>query len=159
MLAVVTHSINSLLKYFTSSPFHSLQWGDKTALSLISEVLIKIGSIEHISRRCIFVGTFRHDEVDNDHPFSVQMSYLEMMTHNVNTTYIRLSSLSKEDVTVMLAEEFQLPHRIVRDLADVTHKKTSGHAVRKYFHSLVNNETILLFNSCSFVFLSPVRCS
>ena len=80
------------------------------------------------------MGTFRHDEVDEDHPFSAQMSYLEMVTNNVNTTNIRLSSLSKEDVTVMLAEELQLPHRIVRDLADVTHKKTIGNAVRMYFH-------------------------
>ena len=65
-----------------------------------------------------------------------------MMASNVNTTEIKIHSLSKNDIVDVIGEVFKLPTRIVRDLADVTYKKTSGHAVRKYFHFLLNNESI-----------------
>jgi len=103
-----------------------LQWADKTELSLISEVLVNVGSLKHVSNRCLFVGSFRHDEIDENHPFSVQYSYLQMMTSNVNTTDIKLSSFSKKDIAIMISEEFHLPCRVVSGLADIVHKKTSG---------------------------------
>lgn len=52
-----------------------------------------------------------------------------MMTGNVNTTMIQLSSLSKIDVADMLMSELRLPQRMVLELSDEVVKKTSGHAI------------------------------
>ena len=106
----------------------SFPQADKTALTLLSEVLVNTGSLKHISHRCLFVGLFRQDEVKGDHPLTIQLSYVQMMTGNVNTTMIELSSLTKTDVAEMLMSELRLPQRMVLELADAVVKKTSGHA-------------------------------
>mmetsp|Transcript_30851 Transcript_30851/g.66674 ORF Transcript_30851/g.66674 Transcript_30851/m.66674 type:complete len:1679 (-) Transcript_30851:132-5168(-) len=108
-----------------------LQWADKTSLLMISEVLVSTGSgsFKRVCSGCLFVGLFRHDEIGDHHPFTIQYSYLEMMTNNIKITKIKLSSLSKEDISDMLMAELRLPLRFVEQLADVVHKKTSGHAL------------------------------
>ncbi|KAL9181842.1 hypothetical protein ACHAXT_012185 [Thalassiosira profunda] len=121
-----------------------LQWGDKETLSLISEVLVNVGSSKSVCGRCLFVGLYRNDEIDSDHPFSIQHAYLQMMTSNVTTTNITLSSLLTRDMEDMLMVELRLTRRMVRELADVVHKKTSGHAlfVVELLNSLLRNSTI-----------------
>mmetsp|Transcript_3889 Transcript_3889/g.8568 ORF Transcript_3889/g.8568 Transcript_3889/m.8568 type:complete len:1443 (+) Transcript_3889:166-4494(+) len=105
-----------------------LQWADRTTLALITELLTKLGEdLRRASRCCLFIGLYREDEVDDNHPFSIQYSYLQMSS-NINTTEVKLSGLSKEDVNNMIMNELKLSPRLVRDLADAVYKKTSGHA-------------------------------
>mmetsp|Transcript_29949 Transcript_29949/g.63074 ORF Transcript_29949/g.63074 Transcript_29949/m.63074 type:complete len:1665 (-) Transcript_29949:98-5092(-) len=121
-----------------------LQWGDQTSLSLISEILVNIGSFKDVCSRCLFIGLFRDDEVDANHPFSIQYSYIQMMTNNINSTNIKLPSLSKKDVGDMLMAEFCLPRRYIAHMAEVVHKKTSGHAlfVVELLNSLIRDSII-----------------
>jgi len=121
-----------------------LQWGDKTSLSLISEILVSVGGFKDICSRCLFIGLLRDDEVDDNHPFTVQHSYIKMMTSCINTTEIKLPSLSKEDICDMLMSEFLLPQRYVVHLAKVVHMKTSGHAlfVVELLNSLLRDSVI-----------------
>jgi len=121
-----------------------LQWGDQTSLSLISEILVNIGSFKDVCSRCLFIGLFRDDEVDANHPFSIQYSYIQMMTNNINSTNIKLPSLSKKDVGDMLMAEFCLPRRYIAHMAEVVHKKTSGHAlfVVELLNSLLRDSII-----------------
>lgn len=95
----------------------------------ISEILINVGSLKHVCSRFLFVGLFRHNEIDIDHPFAIQYARLHATTGGVKVTEIELSSLSKKDISDMLMVELRLPQRIVAPLADAVHKKTSGHAI------------------------------
>jgi len=124
-----------------------MQWADSTSLSFISDVLITIGGLQHTNRRCLFVGLFRHEEIDDDHPLSIQRSYLQMSSL-INTTEIKLFSLSKDDVVEMAMVVLRLPWRIVAELADLVYKKTSGHAIYvvELFHSLLS-ESIVTYSS------------
>jgi len=123
-----------------------LQWADKTSLSLIIEVLISVGGIKDISSQCLFVGTYRSNEIDDHHPFSIQYSYLQMSSY-VNTTEVRLSGLSRNDIVDISMSGLKLPRRIVADLADVIYKKTFGHAL--YVIELLNslmNESVIVYS-------------
>ncbi|KAL9189379.1 hypothetical protein ACHAXT_009054 [Thalassiosira profunda] len=129
-----------------------LQWADKPTLTLLSELLVNLGGLKHISRRCLFAGLFRDNEIGDNHPLAIQMAYLQMMTCNINTTRIKVSSLSKHDIGDMLMMELRLPRRCVDELADAVQKKTSGHAffVVELLNSLIRD---------SFIAYSPkLRC-
>ena len=104
-----------------------LQWADKQSLSLISEVLVNIGGIKRIRHHCLFVGLFREEEVEMT-PFSIQYTYLQTSSH-INSSEIKLPGLSKDVMVDMMTEEFRLPKRYVRELADIVFKKTAGHAL------------------------------
>jgi len=145
----LTHFLSKIIEALSDSGWFimiccdDLQWVDRTSMSLISELLINIGSSDVMRRRCLFVGSHREDEIDDGHPLLIQYSYLQMSS-NVNTTEIKLRSLSKNDVTEMLMTDLRLPRRVVVELAAVVHKKTSGHAffVVELLNSLVRKSTI-----------------
>ena len=120
-----------------------LQWADQASVSFITEILINIGSLEHICRNCLFVGLYREEEVSDKHPLTIQYSTMQLSA-SIKTTRINLSSLSKNDVTNMLMTEFRLPRRIVAELAHVVHKKTAGHAlfIVELLNSLLRESTI-----------------
>lgn len=99
---------------------------NRTSLSLIEQVLSFV--YKHVRHRCLFMGLFRSNEVDEVHPLSVQRLCLDW-SRTVNVMEIELSSLPREDVVEMLMEEFRLPRRMVATLADLVHKKTAGHAL------------------------------
>lgn len=104
-----------------------MQWADKTSIALICKFLINVGGIKSIRRRCLFVGSYRDNAIRDDHPFRLHYSLLQENS-NVNTTKIKLPSLSKDAVKDMLMTELRLPRRMIVELADTVHKKTSGHA-------------------------------
>eukprot|EP00581_Thalassiosira_minuscula_P019454 CAMPEP_0183717322 /NCGR_PEP_ID=MMETSP0737-20130205/10966_1 /TAXON_ID=385413 /ORGANISM="Thalassiosira miniscula, Strain CCMP1093" /LENGTH=1413 /DNA_ID=CAMNT_0025946739 /DNA_START=71 /DNA_END=4310 /DNA_ORIENTATION=+ len=124
-----------------------LQWAEQPSLQLITEVLINLGTSGNASGRCLFVGAYRSDEVDDDHPLAIQKSMI-ILSQGLNTTEICLSSLSKTDIVDMLMTELKLPRRMVDELADIVRKKTSGHAL--YVVELLNsllNESILTYST------------
>ena len=103
-----------------------LQWCDTTTSSLISEIII---SVSHGKQgRLLCVGMYRDNEIDETHPFAKQLRMFRKCS-TVNVTEISLPSLSREDVADMIMSELRLPRRLVCRLADIIHKKTSGHAL------------------------------
>ena len=94
------------------------------------------------------MGLFRQDEIDGDHPFSIQHFYMCMMTSIINVTKIELSTLTKTDIVDMLMAELRLPRRMVLQLAVIVQKKTSGHAffVVELLSSLLR-DSIIAYNS------------
>ena len=114
-----------------------LQWCDATTLSLIREVLVGIKG------PFLCIGMYRDNEIDELHPFAKELDTLQKAT-NVNLTEINLPSLSRDDVTDMIMSELRLPRRLVYELADVVHKKTSGHAlfVIQFLSALVHDSAI-----------------
>ena len=121
-----------------------LQWTDRTTLLLVTEVLTKLGeNLRQSCRCCLFIGLYREDEVDDDHPFSIQYSYLQMSS-SINATELEIASLKKKDVEDMITSELKLPQRFCGELADAVYKKTSGHAfyIVQLLNSLLRDNTI-----------------
>jgi len=118
-----------------------LQWCDTTTSSLISEIII---SVSHGKEgRLLCVGMYRDNEIDETHPFAKQLRMFRKCS-TVNVTEISLPSLSREDVADMIMSELRLPRRLVCRLADIIHKKTSGHAlfVIQFLTSLIQDSAI-----------------
>ena len=121
--------------------FDDLQWCDTTTSSLISEIII---SVSHGKQgRLLCVGMYRDNEIDETHPFAKQLRMFRKCS-TVNVTEISLPSLSREDVADMIMSELRLPRRLVCRLADIIHKKTSGHAlfVIQFLTSLIQDSAI-----------------
>jgi len=114
-----------------------LQWCDATTLSLIREVLVGIKG------PFLCIGMYRDNEIDETHPFATELETLQK-ANNVNLTEINVPSLSRDDVTDMIMSELRLSRRLVYELADVVHKKTSGHAlfVIQFLSALVHDSAI-----------------
>lgn len=91
-------------------------------LALLNEVIIHSGNHRH---RCLCVRTYRPNEVSGIHPIMMNYNGLKANRH-ANVTDIDLGSLDRSDVMDMIMTELRLPQQLVIDLADVTHKKTSG---------------------------------
>jgi len=152
LICAITNIIKVLLEsdWLIMICCDDLQWADRSSLSMICEVLVSVGSYKLVCSQCLFVGLFRHDEIDDNHPYTIQLSYLELMTSHINTTKIELSTLSKKDICRMLMAELHLPQRFVLHLADAVHKKTSGHAyfVVELLNSLLR-KSVIVYNSQS----------
>lgn len=121
-----------------------LQWADHTTLGLINEVLVSICQCPKERQHLVFVGMYRDEEISSDLT-SFTSSFAKVQDGNsANLTDVKLSALSSDDVTEMIASELRLPHRIVSKLADVVHKRTHGHAifVVQLLNSLISDSTI-----------------
>jgi len=139
VLDVACNSDRSIIIYFDD-----LQWSDSTALALIFEIVISMGSLSHARERFLFVGMYRDNEVADSHPFTSQYDSLQR-NKCVNVTSINLPSLTRKDVVDMMMTEMRLPRRILRELSDIIHKKTSGHAlfVVQLLNSLVRDSLVI----------------
>jgi len=134
-----------------------LQWCDSTTIRLVVETLISASQIRHRpppppsslrrrrrrSSRLLVVGMYRDDEIVNSHPLTLQLAVLRK-SPTIDVTEIELSSLSREDIADMIATEVRLSRRLVSGLADVVHRRTSGHAlfVVQLLNSLVRDSVI-----------------
>ena len=96
-----------------------LQWADDTALDVVHTFLSDtIGS-------CIFfVGTYRDNEVDADHPVFDLKKKLE--SSNVPTNKVALAGLNREDLNTMISDALCLYPRICYSLTDIVIQKTTG---------------------------------
>lgn len=138
----LTYSLTKLLEALTGMDrfvlfcCDDLQWADKTAIELLKTVISNLGNLKHSGRRCLFIGLYREDEVDDSHQLSILLNTLQKGV-GVNTTNIKLSSLTKKNVQEMVSREFRLPRRLIVEFAAAIHKKTSGHAL--YVVQLLNS--------------------
>ena len=105
---------------------------------------MSIGQDQKGRQRFLFVGMYRCDEIKQSHPLASELATLTDSSI-VAVTEIKLSSLSTEDIADMIMSETRLPRRLVRGLADVVQKKTSGHALFavQFLNSLVSESEIV----------------
>ena len=123
--------------------FDDMQWCDSMTLALISEIIISVGRLQSGRQQFLLVGTYRDNEITHFHPFTAEYVVLQQ-SKSVNITEVKLSNLSKNDVTDIIMAEMRLPRRLVSEFADVVHKKSSGHAlfVVELLNSLVRDSTL-----------------
>ena len=125
LLSKLVGAIVSLDRYIMIC-LDSMQWCENSTLTLIKEIIVSIGKNHQGRQHFLFVGTYRGDKITDLHQFADQLAALHK-SNDVNVSEIVLSSLSREDIADMITSELRLPGRLVRGLADVVHKKTSGH--------------------------------
>ncbi|KAL7549076.1 hypothetical protein ACHAWF_012349 [Thalassiosira exigua] len=120
-----------------------LQFAHKASIDMMVEILVDVGQLDQTSCRLLFIGMYRSDEIDDNHPFVAQKSLLQMSVA-VSVTEITLPGLSKEGVVDMLMTGLKLPKRMVAQLAGMVSKKTAGHAffVVELLNSLVKESII-----------------
>jgi len=111
-----------------SSPSHpvmlfldDIQWADSTALDVIHTIL---SDAKTMGSYMFFVGTYRDNEVQVDHPIFDLMEKLEIS--NVQTTKVSLSGLDQEDLNTMISDALCLYPRICKSLSGIVFQKTKG---------------------------------
>ena len=95
-----------------------MQWADSTALDVIHTILS-----DTMGSCMFFVGTYRDNEVQIDHPVFDLMEKLEIS--NVQTTKVSLAGLNQEDLNTMISDALCLYPRICRSLSDILFQKTN----------------------------------
>ncbi|KAL7547941.1 hypothetical protein ACHAWF_011204, partial [Thalassiosira exigua] len=139
LIFMVSKLLGTVLRLgrFITICLDDLQWCDEVMLTLIKEVLAIIAQQNHERQYLLFMGTYRHNEVDDAHPLTTQVLSNLCISKGVNVTQLSLSSLTTHEISHMLQEELRLPNRLVWDLAQVVNKKTYGHAI--YAVELLNS--------------------
>ncbi|KAL7545479.1 hypothetical protein ACHAWF_008830 [Thalassiosira exigua] len=127
--------------------FDDLQWADQTSLDLLKSIMSNVGNLKNSSRRCLFVGLFREDEVSDKHHLAIQRKNMQNSDNSVKVTDIKVSSLTRGHVEDMVMRGLRLPRRLVVGLADLVQKKTSGLPlfVVQFLNSLVK-ESIIVYS-------------
>eukprot|EP00984_Skeletonema_dohrnii_P012934 scaffold5299_cov102-Skeletonema_dohrnii-CCMP3373.AAC.2 len=115
---------------------------DSSALALLSELLTSVGRLPSGRSNFLFIGCYR-DGISEQHPLTVLSA--ELRRHqDISLTEMSLNKLSIDDVTDIIMTELRLPRRLVLELANIVHKKTSGHAlfVVQLLNSLVRDSVL-----------------
>ena len=118
-----------------------MQWADSTALDVIHTILSDtMGSF------MFFVGTYRDNEVQLDHPIFDLMERLEIS--NVRTTRVSLAGLARADLNTMISDALCSYPRICKSLSDIVFQKTKGNPffVLEFMQSL-KSRGLLQYNS------------
>mmetsp|Transcript_31482 Transcript_31482/g.66661 ORF Transcript_31482/g.66661 Transcript_31482/m.66661 type:complete len:968 (+) Transcript_31482:45-2948(+) len=123
-----------------------LQWADSLTLNLVLRDLLGALGERINSHNFLLAGLYRDDWVLSEHPLYSQLERIRE-SRNVNVTEILLSTFSKTDLSEMVAAELRLPTRVVSDLSDFVHKKTSGNILFavELLNSMVR-DSIIYFN-------------
>ncbi|KAK1738459.1 putative AAA ATPase [Skeletonema marinoi] len=115
---------------------------DSSALALLSELLTSVGRLPSGRSNFLFIGCYR-DGISEQHPLTVHLA--DFRRHqDISLTEMSLNRLSIDDVTDIIMTELRLPRRLVLELANIVHKKTSGHAlfVVQLLNSLVRDSVL-----------------
>ncbi len=93
-----------------------------------------------------FVGTYRDNEVQIDHPVFDLMKKLE--TSSVQTTKVSLGGLNHKDLNTMISDALCLYPRICKSLSDILFQKTKGNPffLLEFMQSL-KSRGLLQYNS------------
>ncbi|WP_338815008.1 AAA family ATPase [Bernardetia sp. Wsw4-3y2] len=113
------------------------QWADSGSLSLL-ELLMTDISNTHL----MLIGTYRDNEVDASHPFSIQLRELEKL--NIPLSNIILEPLSFENISVLVNETLHQQNKSSHYLAKVIYKKTQGNPffTNQFLESLYNQNLL-----------------
>ena len=122
--------------------FDDLQWSDDA-----SNEIIRMLVTDESSRAAMFIGCYRDNEVDANHPVSQGIGAILMAL--VPLAIVSLGNLDRESVNDLCSDVLHLSPRLTRPLAEALHSKTSGNPmfVRQLMCSL--SEEGLLYYSAS----------
>ena len=96
-----------------------LQWADETALDVVHTFLS-----DSMGSCMFFVGMYRDNEVDADHPVFDLMKKLE--SSDVPFRKMALGGLNREDLNTMISDALCMYPRICYSLTDIVIQKTTG---------------------------------
>ena len=99
--------------------FDDLQWSDAA-----SQEIIRILVTDEASRAAMFIGCYRDNEVDANHPVAENVGAILMSLVPLAT--VRLEGLDKDSVNDLCSDVLHLSPRLTRPLAEALHSKTSG---------------------------------
>jgi len=145
LVFLLTRFINALLR--ANRPImlilDDLQWSDELTIELVLGDILEAVFDGKGGCNFLFAGVYRDDNMSNEHPLSAKLSNLRQ-SQSVHVTDIDLSSFTKRDISEIIANELRLPSRVVSELGDIVHKKTSGHIFYavELLNALVRDSTI-----------------
>ena len=126
--------------------FVDLQWVDESGIQLLSSLLTDSDYLINNngdSQRLLVVGTYRDDEVDEDHILS---NYLNKFNSSasVSVRNIHLDAITKSDANVLVSEAIRLPVRQTQILTDAVYVKTLGNPLylQLFMKSLVDEKLL-----------------
>jgi len=120
-----------------------LQWADVATLRLIELIITDMDS-QHL----LFLGSYRHNEVDDAHILSLTLDKLQKQ--QVKITQISLQPLESEHICNLIQDTLQLNNESILPLADLVYKKTQGNPFFvNQFLSTLHDENLLRFNHIS----------
>jgi hypothetical protein len=121
-----------------------LQWCDKSALTVVESLFC-----DAVGSTCIFfVGTYRSNEVPDDHELFRLAQRLK--SFGVPTTMLSLEGLNPRDLNTMISDALCMFPRISEPLSDIVYQKTKGNPffVLAFLKSLVDGG-LLKYNICT----------
>jgi len=115
-----------------------LQWADKLSLGLIHAVLSDIKKMSTV----FFVGTYRSNEVQQDHVICRFTDSLE--SFGVGITQMRLDGMVEEDVNALISDSLCVFPRICRPLSSLVYHRTRGNPLFtiEFLETLVKHDLI-----------------
>ncbi|MBF0445862.1 MAG: AAA family ATPase, partial [Magnetococcales bacterium] len=134
----------SLLQVF-ASPKHplvvfldDLQWADLSSLSLL-EYLFTGDGVSY----CLIIGTYRDNEVANDHPLLASIAKIQTASHTPQQL-LTLSPPATESMAQLVADTVHSTLQKSNDLALICQKKTHGNPffLRQFLHRLFREELL-----------------
>lgn len=108
-----------------------LQWADHASLKLI-EWLVSDEDTGHL----FIVGSFRPEEVTEDHPLMAMVDRLRQQSEQAVET-MTLGALSEEDVCCLVADSLEIRREAATPLAKWLRKKTGGNPF--FIHQMLQN--------------------
>ena len=118
-----------------------LQWCDDSVLTLVESIFVDASK----SNCLFFVGTYRSNEVADDH--EIFRSAKRLKSSGVPTTMMNLEGLQPTDLNTMVSDALCVFPRICEPLSDIVFQKTKGNPyfVLAFLRSLVDRG---LLNYC-----------
>ncbi|HEX6846520.1 MAG TPA: hypothetical protein VF144_06060, partial [Chitinophagaceae bacterium] len=117
-----------------------LQWADASSLSLI-KIIAENRDIEYV----MFIGAYRKNEVDEDHPLIKKIN--ELREENVVFDEMELGDLSFEDVESLVGGALNSSLKHSSFLSDIIYNKTKGNAFYTWqFLKSIYDERFLWFD-------------
>jgi len=117
--------------------FDDLQWSDAA-----SQDIIRMLVTDEASEAAMFIGCYRDNEVDENHPVAENVGAILMSLVPLAT--VRLGNLDKEDVNDLCSDVLHLSPRLTQPLAEALHSKTGGNPmfVRQLMRSLYEDSLL-----------------
>lgn len=117
-----------------------LQWIDSGSLLLL-EALLTNPKLSHI----LFIGAYRDNEVDENHPLRTYLKHIESKGRNIQ--FLRLGPLQEKDYESLFEDSFHRNKESISTLSELIYKRTNGNPFFcKQVISSLYKEELLFFD-------------
>ena len=96
-----------------------LQWADEASIAVINRLVLS-----QARKKFFFLGCYRDDEMDNDHPFWKTIEGVR--AYGINTIISHTKRLTEDALNDVISDMLSLSPRIVRSLSRLVFSKTKG---------------------------------